>query len=106
MHISFFKMMLIILRQTTKHGRRWSTPLINWLTYKQIICIKGISKFVVFSPDRRNQADATKLLRHNLLSIYYRIKKGSQLASKRNIHFDHKRVVVIYIYILKHSEPT
>ena len=38
-----------------------------------------------------------KHLRHNLLSIYYSIKKGSQLTSKCNIHFDHKRVVVIYI---------
>ena len=50
-----------------------------------------------FSPDRRNQADATKHLRHNLLSIYYSIKKGSQLTSKCNIHFEQKRVVVIYI---------
>ena len=50
-----------------------------------------------FSPDRRNQADATKHLRHKLLSVYYSINKGSQLTSKCTINFDHKRVVVIYI---------
>ena len=76
----------------------WVILSVYWHTMAQMIhsCFFFLC-ICTFSPDRRNQADATKHLRHNLLSIYYSIKKGSQLTSKCNIHFDHKRVVVIYI---------